>query len=54
MTRTQAFRFALNYSVYRIRKGLTLVRTDKDGVAAVEFALLLPLTDRMKSTYTAP
>lgn len=43
MTRRNAFSFALRYTLYRLRKDLTIVRRDKSGVAAVEFALLLPL-----------
>ena len=43
MTRNKAIRFAITFAMYRLRKGFSLVRTNKDGVAAVEFALILPL-----------
>jgi Flp pilus assembly protein TadG len=43
MDRLTRLRFKVMYTAYRLRREIARVRKEKDGVAAVEFALLLPL-----------
>ncbi|MCB2051670.1 MAG: pilus assembly protein [Novosphingobium sp.] len=43
MDRIRQARFKLHYIHYRLRREIARIREEKDGVAAVEFALLLPL-----------